>query len=173
MKDNRQIKKSSEQDISEIFRLYSLAREYQKAKFPENLWPEFEYELVATEVREGRQFKLLIDEKIACVWAIAYEDPIIWPEDDGKSSVYIHRIATNPDFRGNNFVQIIVDWAKEFVQEKRYIRLDTCGNNTRLIQHYQSCGFNFLGIKRLEDSTGLPPHYHDADVCYFEIDREG
>ncbi len=162
---------STGSDIPEIFRLYKLATEYQKRTFPDNLWPEFDRELIETEVAEDRQFKLMMDGKVACVWAITYSDPVIWPEDDGISSIYIHRIATNPEFRGNNFVKIIVDWAKDFAkkQGKKYVRLDTCGDNTRLINHYKKCGFEFLGMKKLEDSTGLPPHYEDADVCYFEI----
>lgn len=163
------IANSTEKDITEIFRLYKLATDFQKIKFPENQWPEFDHALIDKEISENRQFKLLIENEIACVWAITYSDPEIWKDDDGQSSLYIHRIATNPDFRGNNFVQIIVDWAKDFAKDKKYIRMDTCGRNEKLIQHYKNCGFRFLGIKKLEDATGLPAHYHNADVCYFEI----
>lgn len=164
-----EIANSREKDITEIFRLYKLATDFQKIKFPENQWPEFDHALIDKEIRENRQFKLLIENEIACVWAITYSDPEIWKDDDGQSSLYIHRIATNPDFRGNNFVQIIVDWARDFAKDKKYIRMDTCGRNEKLIQHYKNCGFRFLGIKKLEDASGLPAHYHNADVCYFEI----
>ncbi|HLS38815.1 MAG TPA: GNAT family N-acetyltransferase [Sphingobacterium bovisgrunnientis] len=160
---------STKKDIPEIFRLYKLATEFQKEKFPQNQWPEFDKALIEGEVAENRQFKLMIDDKIACVWAIAYQDPEIWKDDDGVSSLYIHRIATNPQFRGNDFVKMIVAWAKEFGKDKKYIRMDTCGENKKLIQHYQKSGFDFLGIKKLENASGLPSHYHNADVCYFEI----
>lgn len=163
------IANSTDSDIAEIFRLYKLATEFQRERFPGNLWPEFERELIENEVAEKRQFKLIIDGEIACVWAITYSDPELWADDDGVSSVYIHRIATNPDFRGNNYVKIIVDWAKAFAKDKKYIRMDTCGDNKKLIAHYQSCGFDFLGMKKLEDAGNLPSHYHDADVCYFQI----
>src|SRR5690606_2513347 len=160
---------STKKDIPEIFRLYKLATEFQKEKFPQNQWPEFDKALIEGEVAENRQFKLMIDDKIACVWAIAYQDPEIWKDDDGVSSLYIHRIATNPQFRWNDFVKMIVAWAKEFGKDKKYIRMDTCGENKKLIQHYQKSGFDFLGIKKLENASGLPSHYHNADVCYFEI----
>ncbi|CAM4376109.1 hypothetical protein [Zobellia nedashkovskayae] len=62
-------------DIPEIFRLYKLATDFQKVKFPDNQWPEFEKDSITTEVVENRQFKLLIDDNIACVWAITYGDP--------------------------------------------------------------------------------------------------
>lgn len=167
-----EITNSTEQDIDDIFRLYRSATDFQKLKFPGNQWPEFDKALIRREIDENRQFKLLIDDQMACIWAITYSDPQIWENDDRQSALYIHRIATNPDSRGNNFVQIIVDWARTFAKNKKYIRMDTCGENTKLIRHYQSCGFDFLGMKKLENATGLPEHYHNADVCYFEIKLE-
>ena len=164
------IMNSAVDDMPEIFRLYRLATAFQKERFPENQWPTFEEALIAAEIAEKRQFKLMVGDRVACVWAIAFSDPEIWTEDDGQSAIYIHRIATNPDFRGNNYVKLIVDWAKAtYAGTKKYIRLDTCGENHKLIQHYKNCGFDFLGIKRLENALNLPVHYHNADVCYFEI----
>lgn len=165
------IKNSDSNDISEIFRLYKLATDFQKVKFPSNKWPEFEQELIATEIVENRQFKLLINDKIACVWVITYSDPQIWEGSEKDAAIYIHRIATNPEFRGNNFVQKIVAWAKDYAnrQGKQFIRMDTCGKNEGLINHYTNCGFNYLGIKKLKNTSELPSHYHDADVCFFEM----
>ena len=168
------ITNSNLHDVPEIFRLYKLATEFQKIKFPENQWPEFDKELITTEVVENRQFKLLIEDKIACIWAITYSDAQIWEERENASSIYIHRIATNPECRGNNFVQTIVDWAKDYArkQHKSFIRMDTCGKNDRLINHYKNCGFDYLGMKKLKNASELPSHYHNADVCFFEIELE-
>ena len=165
------IHNSTLNDSSEIFRLYELATNFQKLKFPANTWPKFNQNLISSEIIDNRQFKLIIDDKIACVWAITYSDPQIWEERDNECSVYIHRIATNPEFRGNNFIKIIVDWAKNFANthHKHYIRMDTCGENMRLIRHYETNGFTFLGIKKLKNTFDLPSHYHKADVCFFEI----
>lgn len=162
---------SSKEDLSEIFRLYGLATEYQKIIFPENTWPTFERQLVEKEIQEERQFKIVIDNQIACVWAITFSDPQIWEARDKDPSIYIHRIATNPDFRGQQFVQLIVDWAEGYAKsyQKNFIRLDTCGNNLKLIKYYTSCGFDFLGIVRLQNADKLPSHYQNADVCLFEI----
>lgn len=161
-------------DISEIFRLYKLATDFQKIKFPKNQWPEFDQGFITTEVVENRQFKLLIEDKIACVWAITYSDTQIWEDSENDAAIYIHRIATNPVFRGNNFVQTIVNWSKNYArkQNKQFIRMDTCGKNERLINHYKSCGFDFLGMKKLKNTSELPSHYHNADVCFFEIKFE-
>ena len=161
-------------DIPEIFRLYDLATAYQREKFPENEWPDFEPDFIAKEVEESRQFKIVIDDKIACIWAITYNDAEIWEEKENNDAIYIHRIATNPEFRGNNFVKIIADWSKEFAKEKnrKFVRMDTCGNNVNLINHYKNCGFDFLGMHRLKSSENLQAHYIDADVCFFEMEIE-
>lgn len=166
------IANSTKEDMPEIFRLYKLATGFQKVIFPESQWPEFDEELVKAEIVENRQFKLLIDNNIACVWSITYNDLEIWEDNDNNSSIYIHRIAANPKFRGNNFVGRIVDWSKNFAnnKNKQFIRMDTCGKNERLIDHYTSCGFKFLGMKKLKNTSELPSHYHKADVCFFEME---
>ena len=114
---------------------------------------------------------MVIDEQIACVWAISFTDPQIWEERDKDPSIYIHRIATNPDFRGRQFVSELVEWARGYAKfhQKEFIRLDTCGNNEKLIKHYTNCGFDFLGIVQLKSADELPSHYQDADVCLFQI----
>jgi ribosomal protein S18 acetylase RimI-like enzyme len=166
-----QIKNSTPDDTSEIFRLYAIASAYQKAKHTVVVWPQFEPQLVATEIAENRQWKLIIDEQIACVWATTFSDAQIWEERNADKAIYIHRIATNPNFRGKNFVGIIVAWAKQYATAmgKDYIRLDTLGNNTKLIEHYTNAGFNFLGLFNLKSTEGLPAHYHNQPACLFEI----
>lgn len=165
------ITESTIEDIPEIFRLYKLATEFQKIKFPANQWPVFDNELITNEVVQKKQFKVLIDNKIACVWAITFSDEQIWEESENESAIYIHRIATNPEFRGNNFVKILVTWSKKYALDlnKEVIRMDTCGKNEGLINHYENCGFNFLGMKTLTNTSRLPSHYHNAEVCFFEI----
>ncbi len=166
------IKNCTPLDIDEIFRLYKIASDYQKAKKTVVVWPEFERTLVETEIIENRQWKLSIDNTIACVWATTFSDEQIWGAKNKDAAVYIHRIATNPDFRGNNFVAIIVEWAKKYAQkhQKDFVRLDTLGDNKGLIQHYTKSGFTFLGMFDLENTQGLPDHYQTAPACLFEID---
>ena len=162
---------STFEDIDTIFSLYQIATNYQKDRFPDNMWPEFERSLVETEITENRQWKLLVDNEISCVWAITFSDPQIWEGRDNDPAIYIHRIATNPKFRGQKFVTKIVEWSREYAisQKKLFVRMDTCGDNTVLINHYVNCGFDFLGMNKIANSKGLPSHYHDADVCLFEI----
>lgn len=157
-------------DIEEIFRLYDSATAFQKTKYTLH-WPKFETSLIETEIKENRQWKITIDGKTACVWATTFDDPQIWEARNADPSVYIHRIATNPEFKGLNMVAKIVEWAKEYAKEnnKSYVRLDTVGQNEGLINHYTKMGFKFLGLFDLENTDGLPAHYHGKPVSLFEL----
>lgn len=163
---------STSNDINEIFRLYKIASNYQKEKKKVVVWPDFNRKMVKNEIIENNQYKLVIENEIACVWAIAFSDVQIWEDSKEDSALYIHRIAVNPNFRGNNYIDKIIEWAKEFALEKdiQFIRLDTLGENLGLIKHYRNAGFDFLGLFNLKDTSNLPDHYKLAPVCLFEID---
>lgn len=164
------IANSTATDIEEIFRLYEVARDFQKTKGAV-VWPTFNKSLIEIETAEKRQWKILIDSKIACIWATTFSDPEIWEERNSEPSVYIHRIATNPVFKGQNLVSRIVNWSKKYAAEhgKKFIRMDTVGLNEGLIEYYKKCGFDFLGLSKLKTTENLPAHYHQATVSLFQI----
>jgi len=165
------IKNSELKDIDFIFEMYREATEYQKKRVI-HIWPEFDREMVRNEIIEKRQFKLIIDNKIACIWAVTFDDRYIWGEKNNSESIYIHRLATHKNYRGNNFAFKVVEWSKNYASNlnKKYIRLDTVGHNKKLIYHYTNCGFRFLGLTKLSISKHLPDHYQNASVSLFEIE---
>jgi hypothetical protein len=167
------IANSEPEDLNEIIRLYGVARNFQKAKGAVP-WPEFDCKMIEAEILQHRQWKILIDYKIACVWCTTFTDPQIWEERNTDPSVYIHRIASDPVFRGRNLVGEIVKWGKIYAKEngKKFIRMDTVGENFELIKYYQKCGFDFLGLSKLKDTNALPAHYHNATVSLFQISLE-
>ena len=162
------------EDSDTILSLYQSARDLQTQKRMV-VWPVFKKDFIENEIKEQRQWKLFIQDTIACNWAITFSDKEIWGEKDKNDTIYIHRIATNSIFRGNRYIDKIVVWAKEYAKhkDKRFVRLDTLGNNTGLIKHYTSAGFQFLGIFELTDTSNLPGHYQvEPQCCLFEIDLE-
>ncbi len=164
------IKNSTYDDISEICRLYECARSYQKEKGAV-LWPEFDEVLIETEILRKQHWKILLENQVACIWSTTFNDPEIWEEQNTDPSIYIHRIATSPKFRGHNLVSEIVKWVRNYAKDndKKFIRMDTVGKNHGLIDHYQKCGFKFLGLRKLKNTQSLPLHYHNATVSLFEI----
>lgn len=161
---------SAIEDFDEIFRLYDLAIEFQKTKFDKS-WLPFDREMIEREIAEKRHWKILIDEKIACIFSITFDDPLIWKEKRKEPAIYIHRIVTNHDFRGNKFVPKITEWARGFATDigKKFIRMDTWGDNQKLIDYYVECGFDFLGVIVPTKTADLPKHYEGISLSLFEI----
>ena len=168
-----QILNTAIDDIDIVFDLYDKAIEFQKTVF-DKTWLGFDRELVETEISEGRLWKIVEDGKIACIFSVAYSDPIIWGEDSHVSAMYIHRIVTNPEYRGRGYVRTITDWAHDHARTNglRFVRMDTWGDNQKLIDYYQSCGFKFIGLMTPAASATLPKHYSAIDLSLFEIDLE-
>lgn len=111
-------------------------------------------------------------KSIVCIFSVMYNDPVIWgPEKDNDPSVYLHRIAINPRFKGMGMMKVIKDWALEHArqQHKHYVRMDTWGNNDSLRTYYIDCGFEYLGLQHLVEVDGLPGHYGGSVLSLFEI----
>lgn len=129
--------------------------------------------MVLKEITENKQWKVMDpNENICCIFATAYNDPIIWGQKDEAPSIYLHRIVTNPVFRGKNYVLNIIDWAKEFgaKHQKKYIRIDTWGQNKKLVDYYIKCGFTFIGLTCPANTSALPSHYSTALLALLEIE---
>jgi GNAT superfamily N-acetyltransferase len=157
-------------DIDLIFRLYDEGTTLQKM-IAKKHWKGFERSLIEKEIAENRQWKIMVNGQIACVFAIAFNDPFIWGEKDKDPAIYIHRIATNPSFRGQGYVKHIITWAKQYAikNSKSFIRMDTGSGNDKLNEYYKKCGFTYLGITRPNDSGNLPEHYKGGTSSLFEI----
>ncbi len=156
-------------DLNTIFHFYDVAIAHQKKVFSKH-WQGFSEELVEKEIAENRQFKILVNGKVAAIFAVTFKDPMIWKERD-QDAIYIHRIVTHPDYRGFTFVKKIVKWAKKYAKENhlKYIRMDTWADNEKLLKHYTSCGFDFAGTVKIESTNDLPKHYQGISLNLFEI----
>ena len=158
-------------DIDIIFGLYDKAIEFQKKVFHHS-WLGFDRRMVETEIDEKRLWKIVDEEQIACIYSVTYADPMIWREKSMDSAMYIHRIVTNPGFRGRGYARAITEWAKNFAGSSniRFIRMDTWGDNQKLINYYRDCGFKYLGVTVPEIGDALPKHYVGISLSLFEID---
>jgi ribosomal protein S18 acetylase RimI-like enzyme len=162
---------STQQDIPTIFSLYEAATNYQKTKF-NRWWQPFDPVMVQREIEEGRQWKILIDGEVACIFAIAFADPEIWGAKNADPAIYIHRIVTHPAFKGRGIMHHIVEWAKEYAKtnNRQYIRMDTWGDNDELVGYYVKCGFSLLGTITPAETGALPAHYNCISLALLQID---
>ena len=165
-----QIVNSSLEDLATIFSFYDHAIAHQK-EVSNKHWQGFDEQLITQEIAEQRQYKILVDGTVGCVFAVTFNDPQIWEERDLEPSIYIHRIVTHPNFRGLGFVKLITNWALDYAKAKQlqYVRMDTWADNEKLVSYYKSFGFSDAGIIKIGANSGLPKHYEGIILQLFEI----
>jgi ribosomal protein S18 acetylase RimI-like enzyme len=158
------------EDLETLMGLYDSAIAHQKA-VSDLYWKGFDIDKVTKEIEENRQWKIMIDGKVACAFMTAFNDRAIWDERDGEPSIYLHRISTNPDFRGRGFVKLITDWAIDYAKANQieYVRLDTWQDNTKLHQLYLNVGYTYVGKKLMVPAEDQPRHYWGTTLGLFEI----
>jgi RimJ/RimL family protein N-acetyltransferase len=168
-----QIENTVSEDLKTIFALYDKAIEFQKTVF-DKPWLGFDVEFVNKEIEEGRLWKITETGQIANIFSVTYSDPILWLEKSNDPAMYIHRIVTNPDFRGRGYVPAITEWARGHAREKdlQFVRMDTWSDNQKLLDYYRNCGFEFIGTVMPEESSTLPAHYRGLSLALLEIDLD-
>lgn len=165
------ITNSEVDDLDTIFDLFASAIAYQQKNNFE-LWPQFSRQMIGQEIGEGRHWKILHGETIACVFSVLYNDPVIWGvERDKEPSVYLHRIAINPQYKGRGMMKLIREWALQHARDSNrlYVRMDTWGNNIRLRDYYTACGFAYIGQQYLTETKGQPGHYGGSVLSLFQL----
>ena len=71
-------------DFEEIFRLYDAAIVFQKTVFDKS-WLPFDREMISKEIAEKRHWKILIDDRIGCIFSVTFSDELIWKEKKFRS----------------------------------------------------------------------------------------
>jgi GNAT superfamily N-acetyltransferase len=164
------ITNSTAADIPTIFSFYDMGVALQKAQSNRH-WKTFERALIEKEIAEERQWKLLAGDKVAAVFLTAEKDQEIWGVKDRDDAIYLHRIVTHPDFRGQQLFAQIVNWAKQYAAAKgrQYLRMDTWGDNERLVNYYVLHGFTLLGVVTPTETGTLPAHYDCISLALLEM----
>ncbi|GEP92382.1 Acetyltransferase (GNAT) family protein [Chitinophaga terrae (ex Kim and Jung 2007)] len=161
---------STTADIDAIFDLLNSGTAYQH-RIGAKPWAGFERELIETDVREKRAWKIVENGTMVCTFSLTFNDPDIWQEKDTPDAIYIHRISVHPDHHGKGYVKKIVEWSKAYAKSlnKTLVRMDTTGGNDKLNNYYVSCGFTLLGTVHVPKSPALPAHYTGGYSALFEL----
>lgn len=167
---NIEIKQSEPADLATIFQFYEYAVAHQK-KVSNMYWKGFEEAVIVKEIEEDRQYQLWVDGTVACVFMVSFKDVQIWEDRGNDPAIYIHRIATHPDYREMAFVKYITAWAIRYAQQNslNFVRLDTWADNKKLNEYYPKFGFQPAGNKLIGSDSGLPKHYEGIRLSLFEI----
>ena len=78
------------------------------------------------------------------------------------NNLYVHRLATHPEFWGKGYARTMMEFAEEFAKNKNFIsiRLDTFSKNIRNQKFYKARGYTKLG------DVYFPQKNDQAFHCY-------
>jgi GNAT superfamily N-acetyltransferase len=164
---------TTEADLPIIYWLFEEAIAYQQRQ-GYIVWNGYSKEALQDDIALKRQYKIEIDGEIACIFTVFYSDEYIWGALEQDQAVYLHRVVTNPNFRGRNLFQIVFDWtvAHAHAMGKALFRIDTWADNPKLVSYYLGFGFKHLGNLVTPDTPALPLPYRSVHVSLLELDLE-
>jgi ribosomal protein S18 acetylase RimI-like enzyme len=157
-------------DLHFIYSLFEEAISYQKRK-GYSVWAGYDKEVLKKEIETKQQYKIVINNTTACIFSICYSDEIIWRERDKGDSLYLHRIAVNPVYKGQKQFGRILNWCVDYAIKRKlqHIRMDTCEDNPTLVKYYESFGFRIVGKLTTPDSEELPIPQRNNRVVLLEF----
>lgn len=149
--------------------LFDKAISYQKSKgYPEYRWDDREVQ--RKYIKAGIHYKVLINNEIAAVFNVHFQDKKIWRDMDKNNSVYLHGVLTNPNHKGKRIFGDIIKWVSSYGEKhhKNTIRLDTWFNNPVLINYYKSFGFQEVEDFQIPTSDDIPLNCRGNRVTLME-----
>jgi len=169
MLTNYEIRHTTPEDLASVYELFEHSIVYQERHgYP--AWKNYDKGAIVRDIENGHQYKIMIDGTIALVFSVAYSDKVIWREMDQGESIYLHRIVTNPQFKGQRLFGQILAWCHQHIREKglRSIRMDTWADNPTIIQYYRSFGFEVVDNFTTPNSVELPLHNRNLALTLLE-----
>ena len=168
---NPGILNTSKDDLHQIRWLFGEAIALQ-GKRGYQVWQHIDEISLKQDIENGLQYKILINNDIGCIFSIQYNDPFIWGDRDQNNAIYLHRIVTNPLFKGQRLFEKILDWTGNLALEhnRNFLRMDTWAENTRLIHYYQSFGFTLIDYFTTGDIAELPVQNRNLKVALLELE---
>ncbi|MCP5115819.1 MAG: GNAT family N-acetyltransferase [bacterium] len=87
------------------------------------------------------------DTKVIGTFRLCWDHAPFWP--DRKPAGYLYTLALRPEFIGQGFGKMAIDWVAEQIRarELRWLRLDCIATNMRLRRWYEALGFTYRGTR--------------------------
>ena len=135
------------------------------------VWEVIDHTAIENDIKLGLQYKIIIGNTIACVFSIQFSDPHIWGQKDKEEAVYLHRIVTNPQFKGLHLFENVKAFATAIALQSglKFLRMDTWADNQQLINYYLHSGFRFVGNYTTGDTLSLSLPNRNLRVALLEM----
>jgi ribosomal protein S18 acetylase RimI-like enzyme len=164
------IHQSTLSSVAEFRNFWAAALAYQAAaQLP--AWSPYPEEKINNEIAAGLHFSAFMpDGVLAGFFSVVLSDAMIWGSKEKGDAIYLHRMCVNPACRGKYLAASVLTWAYGYAsgRGRKFVRMDTWGDNPRLVNHYVACGFQHIGNRQMGQAPDLLPHYKNANLALFE-----
>ncbi|NOT93897.1 GNAT family N-acetyltransferase [Ferruginibacter sp.] len=159
------------EDFDTVIWLFEQAMQLQ-GKNGYKVWDTVDKAALIKDIEKNLHYKIVKDNNILCIFSIQHNDRLIWRDRDKNDAIYLHRIVTNPNFKGQKQFEKVLNWAKQFVRQNnlKFIRMDTWADNQRIIDYYLSFGFKFIENYKSPDSDELPIQNRNLNGALLEME---
>ena len=161
------------EDLPLVYWLFDQAILYQRQHgYP--AWKGYEKNALSFEVEQLLQYKAVQYHHVLAIFSISYSDPATWGEWDTGNALFLHRIITHPQFKGQRVFGKVREWALQKAREKGldYIRIDTWTDNPTIIAFYKDYGFHIVAAHVTPDSPELPAQNRNLRVTLMQLPVE-
>lgn len=162
------IRKATVEDIDKLIEITKACAAHMIEK---NIyqWNEFypNKKAFLKDLERDKLFVIIIDDVInGCITISTFMEeeyiPIHWLTQN-SNTLYIHRLAVNPEQQGKGYAQRLMDYAENYAKENNFasIRLDTFSQNQRNLTFYELRGYKRLGDICFPEQSDHPYHCYE------------
>jgi ribosomal protein S18 acetylase RimI-like enzyme len=170
MTDDIKITNTTKEDFPKVLWLFEQAMKLQ-GKNGYKVWENIDKAGLEKDIEHNLQYKITKNNEVLCIFSIQYNDPFIWRDRDKNDAIYLHRIVVDPNFKGQKQFEKVLNWAIQLARQDnlKFIRMDTWADNERIIQYYQTFGFQFIGNYKTPNAPELPIQNRNLNVALLEM----
>jgi len=155
-------------DLHIIKNLHEEAINFQNQNSIQSWLPTDEH-VLSMDLNSGLYYKVISEDQIQGVFKLLHSDEIIWGKREDHQAIYLHGIIAVIKKQKSLFPTIL-EWSKDYAkkQSKHFIRMDTWTNNPKLIQYYQSFGFEIIAVSKAASPELVHACYSSTDLTFLQ-----
>ncbi|SHG29032.1 Ribosomal protein S18 acetylase RimI [Salegentibacter echinorum] len=126
-------------------------------------------EKLAADIRKNELYLWEEDKRIVSIMVLTSTMASVYNDvhwfTPNKNNLYVHRLATHPEYWGEGYARKMMDFAEETAKQNNCasIRLDTFSKNKRNLKFYEARGYDRSGFVYFPDKSSAPFY------CYEKI----
>ena len=117
------------------------------------MWVEGELDehRVRAETEAGLFVVAEVDGRLVGAMRFQLEDRLFWPDQDGRDSAFVHRLAVRRTHAGHGISTALLQWAVDRARSlgRKWLRLDCDAERARLRTVYERFGFRLHSFRQV------------------------